>query len=630
MYQDLINTKGLIITALFSWLVPHIFVNIAQYRLALLKSSDWEGEKLAQGLRAIKNHSFFAILAGGILLSGTAAGIALSTRELNINMIYMLAGFSRLFSAITLYLLSVQIPTWLGLYHRENKIFFPYSTFKALKFHIWWGIWRYIFMVYFLLLPFFCGTPFPAEIPLVIIFGIIGGFLICMGVFYGRTKFKKQKMPIGIAMIIILCILSSVSFAGGCWYIQYVWNINAIGERREWVVWISSLISWFVAAAISHIVVWRWSRKYFQREVERFNTAIFDPKTFNDFTTAEDVKGSGIQSQESEQPTNTVEDMKIDNIGEKNEELDEETPRPLVNNNIFGENNIADQNIDTEKSIDITCQNEEIEEDDTICLLIRETCCSACCCKCCRTTKEKRVKSVPENIFYVTKWSLWSITSLFATFVTIINIGATSQVRVTMRYLPVTDEILYNHINEGPVCTFRDNGSTGPYNVTTFETADAARNANETIAHCGACGACSTWNNLRLEWTSRNELAEKSKKCAVKGLFSGSSAALQCMDETVGFDEACSKCWIDDMQCATHYCSFIGIQSMIINTLSDLRVAPGTITSATCEEAMCELEFVPCSGASRRRMNIHSDIERPKNQQCTNVNGSQWVPLFGP
>jgi hypothetical protein len=69
---------------------------------------------------------------------------------------------------------------------------------------------------------------------------------------------------------------------------------------------------------------------------------------------------------------------------------------------------------------------------------------------------------------------------------------------------------------------------------------------------------------------------------------------------------------------------------VVIDKITEMHVAPNAINAATCEEAMCEQEFVPCSGASRRRMNIHSDIERPKNQQCTIVNGSQWEVLFGP
>ena len=40
------------------------------------------------------------------------------------------------------------------------------------------------------------------------------------------------------------------------------------------------------------------------------------------------------------------------------------------------------------------------------------------------------------------------------------------------------------------------------------------------------------------------------------------------------------------------------------------------------------MDFVPCSGANRRRMNIVSDIERPDNEQCNSVE-FDWEELFG-
>jgi hypothetical protein len=66
----------------------------------------------------------------------------------------------------------------------------------------------------------------------------------------------------------------------------------------------------------------------------------------------------------------------------------------------------------------------------------------------------------------------------------------------------------------------------------------------------------------------------------------------------------------------------------MINTFSNFQVGPETITSATCEEAMCELDFVPCSGANRRRMNITSTIVRPGDQRCGIVD-VDWEEIFG-
>ena len=41
--------------------------------------------------------------------------------------------------------------------------------------------------------------------------------------------------------------------------------------------------------------------------------------------------------------------------------------------------------------------------------------------------------------------------------------------------------------------------------------------------------------------------------------------------------------------------------------------------------------FVECSGATRRRMNIKSDIERPAWQECHVAAGpTKWEQLWGP
>lgn len=54
------------------------------------------------------------------------------------------------------------------------------------------------------------------------------------------------------------------------------------------------------------------------------------------------------------------------------------------------------------------------------------------------------------------------------------------------------------------------------------------------------------------------------------------------------------------------------------------------------KQAMCEATeitgyegFVPCSGATRRRMNVTSTIRRPINEQCTEVD-VQWEEFYGP
>ena len=105
-------------------------------------------------------------------------------------------------------------------------------------------------------------------------------------------------------------------------------------------------------------------------------------------------------------------------------------------------------------------------------------------------------------------------------------------------------------------------------------------------------------------------------------LIYGRDAVHNCLkEEPIGFSDQCAQCWTEDIFCARSHWAFIFLQSNMINTVSNFQVNDDTITAATCEEAMCELAFVPCSGANRRRMNITSTIARPGRQLCSNSSG---------
>jgi hypothetical protein len=100
-----------------------------------------------------------------------------------------------------------------------------------------------------------------------------------------------------------------------------------------------------------------------------------------------------------------------------------------------------------------------------------------------------------------------------------------------------------------------------------------------------------------------------------------------CNRDDIDFTEECARCWTVDELCAKKNYIFIFFQGVLYNKLTNFEVGPNEITSATCDEAMCAPEFVPCSGATRRRMNIVSTIARPKEQQCSIVE-EDWRTVF--
>ena len=113
-----------------------------------------------------------------------------------------------------------------------------------------------------------------------------------------------------------------------------------------------------------------------------------------------------------------------------------------------------------------------------------------------------------------------------------------------------------------------------------------------------------------------------------QSLFGGTFEDVQeCNEELIGFTEDCAWCWAEDELCAKTRCVFIFLQSLFINQVSNFNVNQDDVTTATCDEALCGPEFVRCSGATRRRMNIVSDISRPIDQQCY-VATEDWSDIF--
>jgi hypothetical protein len=248
----------------------------------------------------------------------------------------------------------------------------------------------------------------------------------------------------------------------------------------------------------------------------------------------------------------------------------------------------------------------------------------------CLSPEYKQSSSLWKTIAW-TKIIIMTLAHLLFLYFVIVCIGATSQQDRVREKLPYVQEAVYDHMNEGVVCAFDNKGPES--NITTFSNLDAAHNAGFLVLHCGACGACSTWDDLKLEWSTRDTISELANDCAKKGLFGGHDAITEClMHPSIGWGYECATCWMEDIVCTKEHCAFIFLQSQMINSVTDFAVGPDDITSATCEEANCEAgnpgTFVDCSGATRRRMNITSSIARPGDQQCAIVDVEDWEDLF--
>lgn len=115
-----------------------------------------------------------------------------------------------------------------------------------------------------------------------------------------------------------------------------------------------------------------------------------------------------------------------------------------------------------------------------------------------------------------------------ALFVTIVACGATYQTKVAMSKFEESFKISYGKKNPWTLAvSLHDNHSvlsvfispTAKQNIDkvcafdepngiirTFASKDDAHAANFTIAHCGKCAACSTWNDMEVQYTTRVSL----------------------------------------------------------------------------------------------------------------------------
>jgi hypothetical protein len=556
-------------------------------------------------------------------------------------MIYVLEGLSRLEASILTAYISTKIPIWIGVYHSSSSSGggagngggaggkFGVATadtaaggasgkqgekkqngkssyannqdeegdedeFRILKFHVRYTIAQYFLLVWCLCLPFsghvvsmLVGVMLGVAIESVILFARRGGAGGGGGdttsgnkddVDTSSSPEPERKFSIATIASLIFAFCASVMFADGCHYIQVVWGSGLYFS--EWGLGIATFSSCAAVILCVHFYhLQRTIRKYY---VDRR------------ISTHEKMEKGAIALMKShlfKKVSSTMSETQRVKILEEIAELD-----------------------NSEKSVSST------NDDDT-------------------TTSAKPVTTIttwsllkmrlfaPTDLVVLSRleYYLGVFVSLASLFVVIVNIGATRQMNIVRKNFHRVHDSLYGEINEGPVCAWEKLGGR----IDTFASKEKALDAGYTIAHCGACGQCSSWHDLRLQYTTRTYLAKEAFRCAKMALVYGENATHKCLqEEPIGFSENCAMCWTKDILCTRANCAFIFLQSNMINTFSNFQVGPETITSATCEEAMCELDFVPCSGANRRRMNITSTIVRPGDQHCGIVD-VDWEEIFG-
>ena len=492
-----------------------ISATIGEYRHAIGESTAWtkSEEKQIEAKKAIWRAAFEAIGIFMVLIIAFGIAIPLLTNPLDERMLYIINGFSRLTAAVVLGLLSIRIALWVGIYY-------PYrwtaeiqrnlgTTEIELKHSVRWSVSKNFLRAFFFLITLFQEGADPITIPVSIITGILIGFLIDFFIYKCRRfESERTRRCSSIFFVSVFLICSILALADGVFFIAAVWD-DQDDVANSWWPSVAVLVGIFFLPIV-HILIWQLGRKRQAAEEpalvenprgdkpkkQRMATSMF----FSDRNVAkhqkkpvpfEEVENAEVLQNVAEGDENEEEESGSAGVGAVNDGANkinnEDTPEEAVPPVVESEETKTTKNNSNENN------DEDIEMPPTLWQLMMQW----QFCGCVRGNDKNTCHKVLD--FFT--WFVYLIVCAACVFCLITNIGATYQQEAAREKLPAVAELLYNHMDRGPVCAFDNRGSDS--NITTFADKDTAHDAGFLILHCGACAACSDWHNLELEYTTR-------------------------------------------------------------------------------------------------------------------------------
>jgi hypothetical protein len=168
------------------------------------------------------------------------------------------------------------------------------------------------------------------------------------------------------------------------------------------------------------------------------------------------------------------------------------------------------------------------------------------------------------------------------------------------------------------VCGVRFEPDQVHYQLATFADTAAARAAGFAVTHFGACGTCSTLQDLAV-YLEKPDLTTPVRKCAARW----HSAAAQTCLELLGFSSACARTWLYDAQNTRRECFKVCVWSWMKGeppTSGDGRLN----ACLQCDEDRSGPVFKTTAGRTRRNSGIRSSIPRPDDEVAPVVH--DYVP----
>mmetsp|Transcript_38602 Transcript_38602/g.87009 ORF Transcript_38602/g.87009 Transcript_38602/m.87009 type:complete len:699 (+) Transcript_38602:141-2237(+) len=567
------------------------------------------------------------------------------------NSVIVIWGFSLMLSSVVLGIVSLKITEWLGIYRASKlkvikdisgfahpaveKLTSEGATIDQFRYQVRLGVGKHFSQFTWILLPFFVGLKFWFYL-LSILIGVLCGHLFMFLVFECRKRFQQHRKRVAVIATAICMLGSATCFLVGIEVVDKGWD--RFKSKTE-VVLTVAFFFWLV------IMLMFQGFKYYEHlnfgtnapEIQLFASPDDEDNDdeVNDGEAATDTVGEGITLEEPLLGESNPRDiMKKDSGLEvgyfyqtayfdriKHSQLSGSASSDELANLASGEpHEIYEAIVDMEKGrrgrLLTILPIKPLW--DLFMIGTRDTC--RCCF--CGKDAEFQAMSCGRKSWFALRKLVKVLLNLGAIFMAGISCAAAVQTSVTMSKLPYVRAI-YLKLNEGEVCAYDNRCGT----IQTFPSKEDAHLANYSVAHCKRCAHCSTWQDLKVQWTTRLEAAKLAQACGIRYLFDQEGMA-KCLSNDMGWTHLCSEAWVHSVVCARKQCGAIATLSIITNRMGNFDVDPNAITAATCNEAQCEQgnpgNFAKLSGASRRKMNIKSSIGRPPDQQCQIVDN---IPL---
>ena len=172
-------------------------------------------------------------------------------------------------------------------------------------------------------------------------------------------------------------------------------------------------------------------------------------------------------------------------------------------------------------------------------------------------------------------------------------------------------EIAEENPPQDAVCGLQfQNGSE--YSLQTFESASSAEVAGFSLTHLGACGTCSSLQDLAV-YLTHSDLVTPVRRCAL--LSFSESLTTRCL-QNLGFTEPCAQTWFYNARNTAKHCRRVCLKSWFLREPNNLEDG-GLNACLACDEEMSGEVFKQVAGRTRRNSGIESAIQRGDGETAT-------------